>query len=227
LILNTAISFQITNTMLYVVNSLYAIYNLFNFVFLILLSNNGPFFLGPAAFDIATLVKNALMLLAYFAVAFALLFLSVNQGNWKVGGGAVQPCSFKYFVSPNCRTVLLADPPSTPIANIPAQQDWREPIQPPHDVFLPSTSVAQPRREPMRPAATVPEHVLNAQLTDEQIDLLGRLSSANVPPTDIVRLTERMRAGWAASGQGLASGEMHSVMSTGTAAPPSYHAIEH
>ena len=37
----------------------------------------------------------------------------------------------------------------------------------------------------MRQAANAAENVLSGQLTDEQIDFVGRLSNANVPAADI------------------------------------------
>jgi len=98
--------------------------------------------------------------------------------------------------------------------------------------FPPSSSVAysnnislvQPTHEPTR-AANASRNRPNAQLTDEQIDFVSRLSSADVPATDIARLMQRMRAGGAGSGQGSGSGEMHGGMGAG-AAPPSYDAME-
>ncbi|KIM72316.1 hypothetical protein PILCRDRAFT_742732 [Piloderma croceum F 1598] len=79
-------------------------------------------------------------------------------------------------------------------------------------------SVSQPVQEPTRQAANSAENVPSAQLTDEQIDFVGRLSSANVPATDIARLMERMREGRAGTGE--MSGRMDA-----TVAPPSYDTL--
>jgi len=77
---------------------------------------------------------------------------------------------------------------------------------------------SEPTREPMRLATSAVANV--PHLTDEQIDFVGRLSSVNVPITDIARLMESMRARGAAGGAESGSGEISGV-DPGTA-PPSY-----
>jgi hypothetical protein len=67
-------------------------------------------------------------------------------------------------------------------------------------------------------AASVPPV---GQLTDEQIDFVGRLSSVNVPVTDIARLMESMRARGEAGGEESRSHEIRGGVDPGTA-PPSY-----
>jgi hypothetical protein len=86
-------------------------------------------------------------------------------------------------------------------------------------------SVLQRAREPMRQAANAAENVPSAELTDEQIDFVSRLSGANVPATDIARLMERMREGRAGSSRRSGSGEMSGRTDT-TVSPPSYDALE-
>jgi hypothetical protein len=86
-------------------------------------------------------------------------------------------------------------------------------------------SPAQPVHQRRRRAVHDSGSVSNAQLTDEQIDLVGKLSSANLPATDIARLVERMRAGEATSGQGSVSGERRDRVRPDPA-PPSYDDIE-
>jgi len=83
---------KITNTMLYVVAPLYAAYNLFTFIFTIVFSNRGlPLTSSQTTFESATFAYNLLLLLSYFAVAFMLLFMTVNRSNWNIQGGTVQP----------------------------------------------------------------------------------------------------------------------------------------
>ena len=60
-------------------------------------------------------------------------------------------------------------------------------------------------------------------LTDEQIDFVSRLSSTDLPPTDIARVIERMRAK-VEGGQGLGSSGMGNAAGTDTA-PPGYNAL--
>ena len=64
-----------------------------------------------------------------------------------------------------------------------------------------------------------------AQLTDEQIGLLSRLSSANVPAADIAQLMERMTTGRALNAQGL-DGENASDGVNPDAAPPGYDVLD-
>lgn len=97
---------KITNTMLYVIVPLYAAYNLFTFIFTIVFSDHGlPYDSSLTKVESATLANNILLLLSYFAVALALLVLSINRVSWNIGGTA-QPI------------------------NIPAQQYWSQPAQP-------------------------------------------------------------------------------------------------
>jgi hypothetical protein len=93
------------------------------------------------------------------------------------------------------------------------------------DEPLAGASSEQPTREPMRSANTALENVRNAELTDDQIDFVGRLSSVNMSTAEIARLIERMRARGAAGSQGSGSGNMGGEMDPHTA-PPSYDAIE-
>jgi hypothetical protein len=80
-------------------------------------------------------------------------------------------------------------------------------------------SSAEPTREPMRSNPAI------AQLTDEQLGLLSRLSSANVPAADIAQLMERMTTGRAAASQGLGRVGIRDDMDPDTA-PPSYDIID-
>jgi len=81
---------------------------------------------------------------------------------------------------------------------------------------------AGPSGEPMRSATSAAANVpLAAQLTDEQIDFVGRLSSVNIPVTDIARLMESMRARGEVGGEELRSDEIRGGVAPG-AAPPSY-----
>jgi hypothetical protein len=75
-----------------------------------------------------------------------------------------------------------------------------------------------PSTVPLDISTDAPENVTDPQLTDEQIDFVGRLSSVNVPAMDIARLIERMRAGGAETGS--ADGDMN--LDT---APPNYNDI--
>jgi hypothetical protein len=70
-------------------------YNLFILVFLILLSPS----VATITLEVAVLVNNLLMLMSYSAVAFALLFLSVNKENWNVKGGTVPLSPFTFYFS--------------------------------------------------------------------------------------------------------------------------------
>ena len=79
--------------------------------------------------------------------------------------------------------------------------------------------------EPMRSAANAPENAQNAQLTDRQLDFVARLSTTDVPASEIGRLMARMRAGAGASGQASESGEMRVGRHPGTTVPPSYDDI--
>lgn len=83
---------KIINFMLYAVTPLYAAYNLFTFIFTIVFSNRGlPPTSSQTTFESAVLANNILLLLSYFAVAFSLVFMTINRTNWNIGGGNVQP----------------------------------------------------------------------------------------------------------------------------------------
>jgi hypothetical protein len=97
------------------------------------------------------------------------------------------------------------------------------PLPPSPSVAL--SNEASSTREPIHSTASAPENVSNTQLTDEELDLLSRLSSDNVPARDIARLVQRMRAGRASGGQGMDSGDMSDGMTRDTA-PPSYDVID-
>jgi hypothetical protein len=85
--------------MLYVVAPLYAFYNLLTFIFTIVFSDHGlPYTSSASTFESATLANNLLLLLSYFSVAFALLFLSINRANWNIGGAA-QPGTLPFYIS--------------------------------------------------------------------------------------------------------------------------------
>jgi len=76
--------------MLYVVTPLYTIYSLFTLGLMVIFSNNGLLpFTKQNTLEAATLTNNGLLLSAYFAVAFALVLISVNRNNWKIGGGCI------------------------------------------------------------------------------------------------------------------------------------------
>ena len=81
--------------MLYVVVPLYATYNLFNIIFMVL-------FYSPvlqyvtAKFARGNLAGNILLSLSYFAVAVALLYLSINQDSWKANGITFLPGLFTF-----------------------------------------------------------------------------------------------------------------------------------
>jgi hypothetical protein len=86
------------------------------------------------------------------------------------------------------------------------------------EVSSSGTTSEQPVREP---AADTRGHISNTQLTDEQVDFVNSLWSANVPATDIARVMERMRV---TGGQGSGSREMRDDDRPGTA-PPSYDGL--
>jgi hypothetical protein len=81
--------------------------------------------------------------------------------------------------------------------------------------------------------------VANAKLTDEQIDFVRSLWSANVPATDIARVMEYMREGREGSGQGSMGIDMTGDVKQGMAPPfdnavyisskfvPSLHKMSH
>lgn len=78
--------------MLFVVAPFYSIYNIVTFIFTIVFSNHGlPIDSSLTTIESATLAQNLLLLLFYFAVAFALLFISINRENWSGQGGTMQP----------------------------------------------------------------------------------------------------------------------------------------
>jgi hypothetical protein len=83
---------------------------------------------------------------------------------------------------------------------------------------LSGTISGQPAREP---AADTHSHISNAQLTDNQIDFVNSLWSANVPATDIARLMKRIRV---TGGQGSGIREMCDGDHPYTA-PPSYDGL--
>ena len=85
---------------------------------------------------------------------------------------------------------------------------------------LPSSSSTsgQPAQEP---AADTQGHISNTQLTDDQVDFVNSLWSANVPATDIARVMERMRV---TGSQGSRIRDMGDDDRPGTA-PPSYDGL--
>ncbi|KIM71419.1 hypothetical protein PILCRDRAFT_830340 [Piloderma croceum F 1598] len=83
---------KLTDHMLFVVAPLYAFYNIVTFIFSIVFSNHGlPPNSSQTTIESATLAQNLLLLLFYFAVAFAILFLSINRKNWNAQGGTMHP----------------------------------------------------------------------------------------------------------------------------------------
>jgi hypothetical protein len=78
----------------YVVVPLYATYNLFNIIFMVLLSPKG--LQSQMAYVRGDLAGNVLLSLSYFAVAVVLLFLSVDQDSWKANGITFLPGLFKF-----------------------------------------------------------------------------------------------------------------------------------
>ena len=88
--------------------------------------------------------------------------------------------------------------------------------------FSNEASPTRPTQEAMHSAANAPENPSIAQLTDQQINLLPRLSTANVPVADLAGLMERMAAGTSSGRQGLGSSEISMDPET---APPSYDII--
>ena len=99
--------FQITNTMLYIVTPLYAVYILFTLIFLIVSSKRLE--LDTIGYNGAVFASNLLLQLSYFAVAFSVLSLSVNREKWDVNGGTIQPSLFS-FIPQNCGTVFINKP---------------------------------------------------------------------------------------------------------------------
>ena len=84
--------------MLFVVAPLYALYNIVIFIFSIVFSNHGlPSNSSQTTFESATLAQNLLLLLFYSAVAFAILFLSVNRQNWNPQGATMQPSTYHFY----------------------------------------------------------------------------------------------------------------------------------
>ena len=65
----------------------------------------------------------------------------------------------------------------------------------------------------------------NMQLTDEQLDLVSRLSGDNVAVADIARLVERMRRGRSPRGQGMESSDTINGM-TQEIDPPCYDSLD-
>lgn len=90
--------FQITNTMLYIITPLYAVYILFTLIFLIVWSR--PFVVySTNGHNGVVFASNLLIQLSYFAVAFSVLSLSVNREKWDVNGGTIQPSLFSFHPS--------------------------------------------------------------------------------------------------------------------------------
>ena len=91
---------------------------------------------------------------------------------------------------------------------------------------LSGTTSVQPTHEQMHLGATnaVEGDTTNLQLTDEQIDFVTDLSSANVPSTDVVRVMERMRSRSRRATLGSQSVESGDQLNPGIA-PPSYNEI--
>jgi len=91
--------------------------------------------------------------------------------------------------------ILAPSPPSPPVA-------------------LQNEASARSTHQPTRSNSL--GHALDTQLTDEQLELVSRLSNDNVPPADIARLVQKMRGGC-----GMQSFNMSDISAQGTA-PPSY-----
>ena len=84
-----------------------------------------------------------------------------------------------------------------------------------------SATSRQPAREPA--TADTQGHISNTQLTDDQVDFVNSLWSANVPATDIARVMERMRV---TGGQGSGIRDMRDDVRPDTA-PPSYDGLSY
>jgi hypothetical protein len=105
------------------------------------------------------------------------------------------------------RPIILAPPPSSP----------------PYSPSSPATS-SPPETNPEPTLSAVIQaqaKVSNVHLTDEQIDFVADLSSANVPPAEVARLMERMRSRRAASGRNVVNSDVNQ-----DTAPPSYNDID-
>jgi hypothetical protein len=103
------------------------------------------------------------------------------------------------------------------------QQCMIPPPLPPIPSVSPSRG-ANPKRQRLPSNAYAQGNASNVQLTDEQVDFVRGLWRANVPAAAIARVIGRMRAGEAASGEGLGGDEMNGGMHPSTA-PPRYDAI--
>ena len=79
--------------MLYAVCPLYAAYNLSTIAFDIALSDRllPPASRSQTTYEAVTLANNLALLLLYLAVAFILIFMSINQKSWNI---TVQPSMF-------------------------------------------------------------------------------------------------------------------------------------
>ena len=81
--------------MLNVIVPLYAIYCLLKFIFLIVFSSHGlPPTSSQIIYEGAVFANNLLLSTCYCAIAFSMLYLSLNQQNWNVRGGTTQLCSY-------------------------------------------------------------------------------------------------------------------------------------
>jgi hypothetical protein len=95
--LDIANLFQITNTMLHIVAPLYAAYNLFNLIFLILFSPHVLLLVyGLGNVEGIILANNLVLLLSYFGVASVLLVLSINKDCWNVNGDVILQSLFTF-----------------------------------------------------------------------------------------------------------------------------------
>jgi len=239
---------NITNTMLHVVAPIYAAHNLISLIFLILNDLRHPP-KALTYYEGADLANNLLIMVSYFGVTSMLLVLSINKERWKVNGDIIpktnmttqhdwaQPVQSPQHWQPDDHTSIRA------AANGQDNNDLANRSSPVVPSFSRNTIMAdnalpvvlapnplgplagpsgdassEPAREPMRLATSAAANV--PHLTDEQIDFVGRLSSVNVPITDIARLIESMRARGAAGGAESRSGEISGV--DPGSAPPSY-----
>jgi hypothetical protein len=83
--------------MLHVVAPLYAAYNLFNLIFLILFSPHVlPLVYGLGNVEGIILANNLVLLLSYFGVASVLLVLSINKDCWNVNGDVILQSLFTF-----------------------------------------------------------------------------------------------------------------------------------
>jgi hypothetical protein len=143
----------------------------------------------------------------------------------------VQDTSHLRYLNPTSLEVPFSSAGTSFSSNLPSAGNETMPNKEPYAIFAPSPSspAASSSRaseqlmpESLHSAASPLDSISIAQLTDDQIGLLSRLSSANVPATDIAQLMERMKAGRASGGQGLRPNGTDSD----SIAPPSYNVID-